>query len=75
VIPTLLLLGFVAGLLPRGWCFVPAATVGWPVLGLLTGVDSGIVFILGAAALGAVNAALGVLVGLALRRLVLGFGF
>ena len=71
MIPTLLLVGLVLG---RWWRIViPAAAVGWALLLIATGVDSGLEFAAGAAALGAANVAVGVLVyqavHLALRAL------
>jgi len=60
VIPTLLLLGLVVG---RWWKLViPLGAVGWAVLLIVTGVDSGATFAVGAAAVAAVNLAVGALV-------------
>lgn len=66
MIPTLLALGFVAGLFGRrGWWFVLVAVVGWPVLLWVTGVDD--FELVSAFAFAWVNTALGVLVGNAVR--------
>ena len=60
MIPTLILVGLIFG---RWWRIaIPLAAVGWAVLLIVTGVDSGFVFALGAAALAIPNVALGVLV-------------
>jgi hypothetical protein len=68
VIPTLILVGLIFG---RWWRIViPVAAVGWAVLLIVTGVDSGPVFALGAAAIAIPNVALGVLVHRALWQLV-----
>jgi hypothetical protein len=68
VIPTLILVGLVFG---RWWRIViPIAAVGWSVLLIVTGVDSGFVFALGAAAIAIPNVAVGVLVHQALWLLV-----
>jgi hypothetical protein len=68
VIPTLILVGLVFG---RWWRIViPLAAVGWAVLLIVTGVDSGFVFALGAAAIAIPNVALGVLVHRVLWQLV-----
>jgi hypothetical protein len=68
VIPTLILVGLVFG---RWWRIViPVAAVGWAMLLIATGVDSGFVFALGAAALAIPNVAVGVLVHQALWFLV-----
>jgi hypothetical protein len=69
VIPTVLFLGCVAGLLPRGWIFIPMAAIGWPVLLLVTGVDTGLSALLAGSLLAIVNACLGVLVGAGARFL------
>jgi hypothetical protein len=59
VIPTLLLVGLLLG---RWWRFViPAAALGWAVLLVATGVDSGLSFAVAATALGAINTVVGVL--------------
>ena len=70
MIPVLLLLGFVAGLLPRGWGAVIVAAIGWPLLLVALGVDSGWGFVGGASALATANTALGVLVGVGVRALL-----
>ena len=70
VIPTLLVVGAVAGLFRRGWLFVPVAAVGWPTILILGDVDSGVSFFIGAAAVGALNAAAGVAVGAGIRFVV-----
>jgi hypothetical protein len=63
VIPTLLFVGLVLG---RWWrVVIPAAAIGWAVLLIVTGVDSGLSF--GAALLGAINVAVGVVVFQAAR--------
>jgi choline-glycine betaine transporter len=68
VIPTLLLVGLVLG---RWWrVVIPAAAIGWAVLLIVTGVDSGIRFATAAALLGAFNVAVGVFVFQAARRLL-----
>ena len=60
MIPTLILVGLIFG---RWWRIViPLAAIGWAVLLIVTGADSGFVFALGAAALAIPNVALGVLV-------------
>ena len=60
VIPTLLLVGLVLG---RWWrVVIPAAAIGWAVLLVVTGVDSGLSFAVAAALLGAINVAVGVAV-------------
>lgn len=60
VIPTLLLVGLVLG---RWWrVVIPVAAIGWAVLLIATGVDSGPSFAVAAALLGAVNVAVGVVV-------------
>jgi hypothetical protein len=70
VIPTLILLGLVFG---HWWkTTLVAAAVGWPLLLIVTGVDSGLDFALGAAALALANAAVGILVHQALWLLVRG---
>jgi len=61
VIPTVILAGFIAGLFGRrGWWFVAVAAIAWPLLLVATDADSGFAFLVSAAALGAVNAAVGV---------------
>jgi hypothetical protein len=66
VIPTLLLAGLVSG---KWWrVSIPAATFGWAVLLLATGVVSDLAHIGGAALFGFVNVTLGVLVFQAVRR-------
>ena len=65
MIPTLLLVGLVLGRWWRG--VIPAAAIGWAVLLLATGVDSGLPFAAAAALLGAINAAVGVVVFQAAR--------
>lgn len=65
MIPTLLLVGLVLG---RWWrVVIPAAAIGWAVLLIVTGVDSGLSFAVAAALLGAINAAVGVVVFQAAR--------
>jgi hypothetical protein len=68
VIPTLLLVGLILG---RWWrVVIPVAAAGWAALLIATGVDSGVGFALSAAALGAVNVAVGVAVHQGLRSSV-----
>ena len=74
MVPTLLLLGLIAGLaLPwRTGVWVAIAVIlltamAWPVLLIAAGVDSGVRFALGAAAIGAGNTAVGAIVGVAVR--------
>lgn len=68
MIPTLILVGFVLG---RWWRIaIPLAAVGWPVLLIVTDVDSGFDFALGAASLAIANVLVGVLVFRALSLLV-----
>ncbi|MGH2672533.1 MAG: hypothetical protein ACRDHC_06125 [Actinomycetota bacterium] len=70
MIPTLILVGLVFG---RWWRFViPLAAVGWPVLLIVTGEDSGLDFVLAAAALAVANVVVGVLVFQVLWRFVKG---
>lgn len=70
MIPTLLLVGVVLG---RWWrIVVPLAVVGWVVLLIATGVDSGLVFVVEAGLLAAANVIVGVLVNQAVRALVHG---
>ena len=65
MIPTLLLVGLVLGTWWR--VVIPAAAIGWAVLLLATGVDSGLPFAAAAAMLGAINVAVGVVVFQAAR--------
>jgi hypothetical protein len=68
MIPTVILVGLIFG---RWWRIViPLAAVGWALLLIVTGVDSGFLFSLGAAAIAIPNVALGVLVHQALWQLV-----
>ena len=68
MIPTLLLLGLVLG---RWWrVVIPAAAIGWAVLLIVTGVDSGLSFAVAATLLGAINVAVGVVVFQAARLLL-----
>jgi hypothetical protein len=65
VIPTLLLVGLLLG---HWWrVVIPVAAVGWAVLLITTGVDSGLGFALSAAFVGAVNVGAGVVVYQVLR--------
>ena len=65
MIPTLLLVGLVFG---RWWrVVIPAAAIGWAVLLMVAGVDSGLPFAAAAALLGAINVAVGVVVFQAVR--------
>ena len=67
MIPTLIVVGLVFG---RWWRIViPGAAVGWAVLLIATGVDSGFAFALGAVVIAIPNVALGVLVHQALLLL------
>ncbi len=70
MIPTLLILGFVAGFVPSGWLVVVVAAIGWPLLLVATDTDSGLAFALAASALGAANAGVGMLAGASVRWLV-----
>ena len=59
VIPTLLLAGLLFG---RWWKIaIPVAVLGWPILLIATGVDSGLQFALEAGAFAAANVIVGVL--------------
>ena len=70
VIPTLLLVGLVFG---RWWkIVVPAAVIGWPVLLIATGVDSGLRFAVAAGLLAAANVFVGVLAYQGLRLIARG---
>jgi len=71
VIPTVLVLGFMAGLViyRRAWWFVPVAAVAWALLVALAGSCAGSCSA-SAAVLGALNATVGVSVGVALRWVV-----
>lgn len=65
MIPTLLLVGFVLG---RWWrVVIPAAAIGWAVLLIVTGVNSGLSFAVAAAFLGAINVGVGAVVFQAAR--------
>ncbi|MFA7249067.1 MAG: hypothetical protein WC273_05480 [Dehalococcoidia bacterium] len=70
MIPTLLLVGFIAGLLPKGWIAAGLAAAGWPIILVALDVGSGPAFVLAAGALGAANTALGLLVGAGARQLL-----
>jgi hypothetical protein len=60
MIPTLLIVGLALG---RWWrVVIPVATIGWAVLLVATGVDSGTSFFAEAALLALINVTLGVLV-------------
>lgn len=73
MIPTLILIGFVAGLLPRiGWAIAVLAVVLWPVL-IPDATSSGLWFTLEVAAVAAANTAAGFVVAWSLRRVVLRF--
>jgi hypothetical protein len=68
VIPTLLLVGLVLG---KWWrVVIPAAAIGWAVLLMVHGVDSGFSFAASAALLGAINVTVGVIVFQATSRLL-----
>lgn len=67
VIPTVLLIGLVFG---RWWrVSVPVAIIGWPVLLIATGVDSGVWFAVGAGLLAGANVVAGVLVNRLVARI------
>ncbi len=68
----MLAIGFVAGLFPRGWFFIPVAAVGWPIALILTDVNSGVGFFLTAALVGTMNATVGVAVGAGISLLIQG---
>ena len=72
MIPVAILVGLLAGLSAGrlGWWAIGIVAVAWPVLLVVTDVDSGSSFFVGAAALAAVNAAIGVAVGNAGRWLI-----
>ena len=70
MIPTLLVLGAIAGLFRRGWLVIPVAAVGWPIILILGDVDSGVSFFLGAAVVGALNTTAGGAVGAAVRFVI-----
>jgi hypothetical protein len=63
VVPTILVVSVGGGLFQRGWWLIPIAAVAWPVL-LIAGdvIDPGLA-VLGAAAVGVLNASFGVIVG------------
>jgi hypothetical protein len=68
MIPTLLIVGLVLG---RWWrVVIPAATLGWAVLLVATGVGSGLGFVFSASLIAIANVTLGVLVYQAARLLV-----
>jgi hypothetical protein len=68
VIPTLILVGLIFG---RWWkIVVPAAIIGWPILLIVTGVDSGWAFAASAALFAAANVSVGVLAFVTLRLVV-----
>ena len=70
MIPTLILVGLALG---RWWrVVIPLAAVGWPILLIVTGVDSGFDFVLAASALAIANVTVGVLVYQVLWLLVRG---
>lgn len=59
VIPTVILVGLVFG---RWWRIaIPVAVLGWPILLITTGVDSGLRFAVAAGLLAAANVLVGVL--------------
>jgi hypothetical protein len=71
VIPTLLLVGLLFG---RWWKIaIPATVIGWPLLLIATGVDSGWQFAVAAGLLAVANVVIGVLANQALRLLARGF--
>jgi hypothetical protein len=70
MIPTLILFGLVFG---RWWlATLIVSAIGWPILLIATGVESGIGFAIGAAALAVANAGVGILIHRALWLLVHG---
>ena len=72
MIPTLILLGLVFG---HWWrVAIPAAAVSWVAILIATGVDDGVGFAFGAAALAVANVAVGVLIHQALWLAVRGLG-
>lgn len=65
MIPTVLLVGLLFG---RWWKItVPVAVLGWPILLIATGVDSGFQFAVGAGFIAAANVVVGVLAHQAIR--------
>jgi hypothetical protein len=66
----MLLVGLVFG--RWWWATIPVGTIAWVVLLIATDVGSGLSFALGAAALGALNIIVGVLVYQAIARMVRG---
>ena len=75
MIPTMLVLGFVAALVPRGWLLVAAASAAAAIYGSTTATysDSGnaVGFTILVFAVFAANGAVGMAVGLALKRMLL----
>jgi len=69
VIPTLIMVGFIAGMVPKGWLAIPVAAIAWPVLLIATDVGSGLDLALGGGFLAAANTAVGVAIGLGLGRI------
>jgi hypothetical protein len=68
VIPTVILLGLMFG---RWWRIaIPVAAIGWPVLLITTGVDSGLGFAAAAGLLAAANVVVGVLAYQGIRRII-----
>lgn len=71
MIPTALVAGLVAGLATRTWWSIPVLAVGWvAVVAIGAGTAVTLGELLGAAALGAVNVAVGVAVGRGIRSMV-----
>lgn len=71
MIPTVLMIGFPAGLLGRrGLWFLLVAAFGWPVMLAATGVETRLDMLLGAAGLATLNALAGILAGYGLRWVI-----
>ena len=72
MIPTVLVIAFVGGLLfpSRGWWIVAVSAVAWvaAVLVLVDGSNHNALELIGAAGVGALNAAVGVAAGVAMRH-------
>jgi fructose-specific phosphotransferase system IIC component len=64
MIPTLLVVGAIAGMLPKGWLVLPLAALGWPLVLWLTGVNESAAGFAFASALGVANTAAGFALGL-----------
>ncbi len=68
MIPTLIILGVMAGMVPRGWVAIPILVIGWPLLVMLIGADDSGAGLVMAAAVTAVNVTAGFTAGLLLLR-------